>query len=668
MALPTPKLDDRTFQDLVREARSMIPRYCPEWTDHNLSDPGITLIELFSWMVDMLLYRLNKVPDKNYIKFMELIGVELAPAHPATADVTLRLSAPQPATMTIPAGTEVATVRTETQEAIVFTTDSELKMEVPTMTHFLLTRDNTIFVDFLDQLGTKPIEVFREVPQKDNAFYIGYAQPLAASVLAITIDCVPTKGTGVNPNDPPLAWEYWDSEAQEWTPFSRASESLAWLERDGTGALNRTGDVVLHLPRTFGATQAGLRQAYWIRVRVVSPKPGQPTYDASPQVLSVGTSCIGGKVAASHGIRLTNEQLGSSNGNSGQVFHLAKSPILELSNGETIEVQIEGSIYEPWTPVADFSRSRPTDKHFVCDTSTGEVRFGPGIRQPDGQVRQYGSILPKGKAIRMSAYHYGGGSLGNVGRNSLTVLKSSIPFVASVTNRRAAAGGVDPESLESAMMRAPQIFRAHDRAVSESDFEFLALEASPHLARARCIQPREVGHHDEAPPGVVLTLIVPSVAATEGRIPPDQLEVPDDVKKTVHAYLDERRLLASRLIVSEPDYVWVSIEAKVRIKPKSDPARMKANIEAKLYQFLNPLFGGPEGNGWPFGRDLVVSEVYACIQSVGGVEYVEEARIFPVDISTGQRGQATQRVALRRAAVLCSDVHTVTVATSDQVD
>jgi len=106
----------------------------------------------------------------------------------------------------------------------------------------------------------------------------------------------------------------------------------------------------------------------------------------------------------------------------------------------------------------------------------------------------------------------------------------------------------------------------------------------------------------------------------------------------------------------------------VRIKPKFDPVQVKMNIERELYRFFNPLFGGPEGNGWPFGRDLIVSEVYARIQSVNGVEYVEEARIYPVDIATGQRGEATQRLVLERAAVLCSHEHQVTVVATDQSD
>ena len=131
MALQAPNLDDRTFQDIVSEARSKIPLYCPKWTDYNLSDPGITLIEMFAWIADMLLYRLNRVPEKNYVKFMELIGIKLEPPKPATVEVTFRLSAPQPNPFVIPRETEVATVPTETQDAIVFTTNEDFTILYP---------------------------------------------------------------------------------------------------------------------------------------------------------------------------------------------------------------------------------------------------------------------------------------------------------------------------------------------------------------------------------------------------------------------------------------------------------------------------------------------------------------------------------------------------------
>src|SRR3981081_3451081 len=126
MALPVPDLDDRRFQQLVNDSKRLVQQSCPEWTDHNVHDPGVTLIELFAWMTDQVIYRLNRVPDKAYVKFLELLGVRLFPPRAAWAPVTFWLAAPQPDTVRIPQATQVATVRTETEEAIVFSTAQDL--------------------------------------------------------------------------------------------------------------------------------------------------------------------------------------------------------------------------------------------------------------------------------------------------------------------------------------------------------------------------------------------------------------------------------------------------------------------------------------------------------------------------------------------------------------
>src|SRR3989442_11528241 len=108
MTLAAPDLDDRRFQQLVDDAKRMVQRRCPEWTDHNVSDPGITLIETFAFMTDQLLFRLNQVPDRMYVKFLEMIGLRLLAATPAKAPVTFLLSAPAVAGGAIPAGPTLA--------------------------------------------------------------------------------------------------------------------------------------------------------------------------------------------------------------------------------------------------------------------------------------------------------------------------------------------------------------------------------------------------------------------------------------------------------------------------------------------------------------------------------------------------------------------------------
>src|SRR5690349_25177956 len=117
MPLPTPGLDDRTFQDIVDEAKRLIPRYCPEWTNHNVSDPGVALIELFAWMSEMVLYRVNQVPDRLYVHFLNLVGIEPFPPSVARTDLTFWLSAVLEQPVLVPANTQVMTQTSLTERS-----------------------------------------------------------------------------------------------------------------------------------------------------------------------------------------------------------------------------------------------------------------------------------------------------------------------------------------------------------------------------------------------------------------------------------------------------------------------------------------------------------------------------------------------------------------------
>mgnify|MGYP003298821638 CR=1 FL=1 len=123
--IPTINLDDRTFDDIKDEAIRLIPRYCPEWTNHNASDPGITLIELFSWMTEMTLYRLNKVPQKSYISMLELMGLSLSPPQSARAIIQFFPIENSSKNVLIKNGTKIASVDSSTQP-IIFETEKKL--------------------------------------------------------------------------------------------------------------------------------------------------------------------------------------------------------------------------------------------------------------------------------------------------------------------------------------------------------------------------------------------------------------------------------------------------------------------------------------------------------------------------------------------------------------
>ncbi len=656
MALETPRLDDRTFADIVEEARRRIPLYCPEWTDHNLSDPGITLIELFAWMTDILLYRLNRVPDKHFIKFMELLGMRLREAEPARTPVTFWLAAPQPTDINIPGGTEVATTRTETAPAIVFSTDADLRIHVPTL-HSVMSsrREQGGGRSFKSQnltrlaVGFEGFAVFSNPPQPGDALYLGFNEDLSNHILGIEMDVETAEGAGIDPSNPPYVWEVIGAEEPQ--PWIEAE-----IDSDTTLGFNVAGLVRLHLPHMRRATvdkQAG----YWLRCRL-DPAEGVRSYRVSPQVRRLVAASWGGTVDATHAAAVRNEILGRSDGSPGQRFFLENTPVLPRLPGENLMARFEDGREERWTEVRDFAGSKEDDRHYTLDSSTGEVRLGPALPQRDGSVRCYGAVPPKGATLVMRAYRHGGGRIGNVAAGALNVLKSGLPYVDRVSNRRDAHGGLDAENLEDAKLRVPGHLRSLGRAVTAADFEYLAREAAPGLvSRVFCLQPPMTNL------GEIKVLAIPRVPRPEGYISPDSLALPDDLRNRIRAYLDERRLLSTQLDVLAPAYQWVRTRVRLRVSAHADPDRVRAAVEARLFAFLNPVIGGPDGHGWPFGRDLYISDVMAALLTVPGVDFIRSVELYPVSYDRGQfsRGEAVQEIALVTHGVVASHEHDVKI-------
>lgn len=153
MPIESPKLDDliygEVFDDLVRR----IPVHTPEWTDFNDSDPGITLLQLFAHLAEQIGYRLNRVPEKNHIELLKLLGVRLKPAHAATTRMAILLndsfSKGNESGITLPAGTR-STAKQGTPPPV-FETDMDIDL-VPAEPVVLLTTHS----ELLYQLRLNP--------------------------------------------------------------------------------------------------------------------------------------------------------------------------------------------------------------------------------------------------------------------------------------------------------------------------------------------------------------------------------------------------------------------------------------------------------------------------------------------------------------------------------
>nr|WP_203602119.1 putative baseplate assembly protein [Streptomyces sp. SID9727] len=652
--MPSPHLDDRRFQGLVDEAKRLVQQRCPEWTDHNVSDPGVTLIEAFATMVDQLVYRVNRVPEKSYLTFLDLIGVRLHPPTAARTEVTFRLSAPRPDPVVVRAGTEVATVRTETEEAVVFTTSSELAVVPCSFAHLATWPAAEEVVDRTEQLAIgRDVACFGATPAPGDCLYVGLSAAVPAGVVVLRLDCR-VEGVGVDPLRPPLVWEAWDG----------ATWAACEVEKDDTGGFNRSGELILHLPRTHTPAAVVRRTGGWLRCRLIEAEPGRPTYLAPPVVRSVTAFTIGATVAAEHAETITDEVLGAAEGVPGQAFTLARSPV--VPGDFVVEVADPASGTEPeytrWTRVDDFAHSGPEDRHITLDPNSGRVEFGPAVRERDGSIRYYGAVPAKGATVRVRSYRTGGGLRGNVARSTLKILRSAIPYVARVENRGPALGGVDGESVDSARVRGPMTLRTLHRAVVPHDYELLAREVAPDAARVHCVRAGADGDESDATAQGVRLLVVPAGRSDDqGRIEFDELVPPAETLRLIAGHLDERRPIGARLAVEPPFYQGVTVVASVQAEPGADRDRVRDAALAALYGYFNPLTGGPHGRGWPFGRPVQSGEAFAVLQRVPGVDLVEDVRLYRADPVTGERTDATTKIPLDRHALVFSYEHQLRV-------
>mgnify|MGYP001605076710 CR=1 FL=1 len=599
MPLPVPNLDTKRFDELIDEARRLIPRYAPEWTNHNLPDPGITFIELFAWLAEMQIYYLNQIPEKNYLKYLNLLGVKPKPATPAKVDLTFSSDK----LVTILKGTRVVTKSQE--KNITFELDEDIDV-LPVELKKVVIYSNYKFtvVDIEKdsmQRGTF-YYAFGRNAEAGSQLYLGFNEDINSilngvdnfkitfSLFENDLPPVGTHGDGKPEVYPSveLKWEY--RGEGEWKPLR--------IEDDQTNNLTKSGKVTFLtkgiIMEKYSPVE-GKGEFYWIRCGVI--KQG---YEIPPRITTIQLNTI----SATEGITVKAETPGKSSGLPEQIFSIKNKPILYKSQKVYVDSQA-------WEEVDDFDASTPNDNHYVLNRANGEVIFGNGIR---------GRIPTKGAEIKID-YRYGGGEEGNVPAEVNWQLSNNMEDIEGIKNLFPATGGKEEESIDEAKFRARKELKAPYRAVTSEDFQTIA-KATPGIRVARAgvqILPKE---------NKVKVAVVP-YSLYERPIPSEGF------KRTVCEHLDKHRLITTQIEVIEPEYVKVSVTASVKIKPQNSPELVRKRVEEALNTFLHPLKGGPDGNGWQFGREVYKSEVYEVIEKIDGVDGV-------VDLSLSKGGNINE--------------------------
>jgi uncharacterized phage protein gp47/JayE len=343
---------------------------------------------------------------------------------------------------------------------------------------------------------------------------------------------------------------------------------------------------------------------------------------------------------------IRDEIMGSSAGSADQQYTLTKFPVVaeeiwvdelatlteserkslaELGAEEVREVFDDAGnltrFYIRWDSADDLAEMGAADRVYAIDRTFGQVQFGDG---------EHGSVPPIGKDNLVATYRAGGGSRGNVAAGLITTLRTTIPFVDSVLNPAAAGGGSDTELVESAIVRGPRSIRHRGRAVTAEDFEQLALEASQAVARVKALP--TFNDRGEYETNWVTVIIVPG-SADARPAPSPQL------RSRVEQYLRERAagsvVFPKQLKVSGPAYVEVTVNADIYAESIDLAPQVEADAVAELEAFLHPLTGGYTQSGWEFGRLPCLSDFYALLEAVPGMDHIENLRMTLSPVTPG---------------------------------
>lgn len=626
MPIEPPSLDTRTYDTLRSDALLRAVRYTPEWTDQNASDPGVTLLELFAWYTELLFYELNQVPDRNYVKFLGMLGMDLRPPLPAVADVTFTVGNGASAGA-VPERAQVKAQNPADGSMMIFETAVDLDLVSLQLT------DVQVFdgVEYAPYTAanqtpgtTYPVFGWRAAP--GAALMLGFSPPQGSpppprplpEQLRLRVFAPESAGGGPvavgpeagRPRVPPaaLVWEYRPvAEPERWQRVQ--------VQRDDTAGFTRDGYVILTGPPDAAATperEGHVNDArYWLRCRIADTSG----YASAPVVDMIATNTV----PASNLATVRTEYLGQSGGRPAETFTLSHTPVEVTSLA--LDVVTTDGVTSRWTRVDDFLSSPPDDPVYTVDPASGKITFG------DGRAAR---ILPDGANVTAAIYRYGGGAAGNVGIGAIATVATHVEGVTGVTNPRPAVGGADAQTVEELAGLAPAILRAGQRTVTGTDFVSQAMQGGD-VAKATAVPLSHPYHPGIEVPGAVSVVIVPANSSVPNPTPSE------DLLRAVAAELDRHRLLTAEVFVVPPAYQAIAVSATLVAAPGHSPDAMAEAARKAINAYLDPLTGGMNSQGWPFGDSLIPTNLYAVLAGVDGIAGVTflsvavDGRDHPVD-------------------------------------
>lgn len=604
MSLPIPNLDDKNFEQLVEEAKKLIPIYAPDWTDHNLHDPGITFIELFAWLSEMQLYSLNRIDDTNYLKYLKLLGSSPAYVQPAKVDITISSGT------IVDKGTKFIAEDIQTGERTVFETDESVEISDIKLEKIIIYSDYQYReVSDFNKENKNFFYAFGENPVQDNAIYLGFSNYEQITKLKLMfylydddlpqpgghgskrIDYFQTSTTGVQEYwiennkelnqffpSAKLKWQQYMGNNQ-WMEISSCADKTVYFSTGGQISFDNLQNSITSAPSELNDVLFNSNEQYlWLKCEIV-----YGTYEISPRIERILTNTV----PATQCETIENSLLGISTGFPDQVFQLNKKGIIQNS----VKISIAS---ESWEEIDDILVADKDARSFQVDYSNSKVIFGNGIN---------GSIPEADIEIQIT-YKYSDGAKGNI--RALSINKNDKGLQA--TNYFPARSGMDAENIPDAIIRIKKDMLIPYMAVTSKDYENVAkMTPGLRVARAKAIADKLINN--------VRIIVVPYSFA-------DTPTPSGGFKKTVCIHVDRHRTITTSIKIEDPDYVKVSVTAKITLMDRYNPDNVKKRCQEALKQFLSPIKRKEGDNEWEFGRPVYKSDVYVVLEGVEGVDGV----------------------------------------------
>ena len=653
--LPVVDLDTETYEEILERARRMISGIYPQWTDYNEHDPGITFLQLLSWMKEMQQFHLDQIGNGHKEMYLKLLGMKRRRKKAAHALAEISVTGER---LLIPGGTRLLagdipfeTVREETAgqveltECVCHSKDEERSVRIETA-----------------QAGGMSFFPFGEEPECGGDFEVRMGRPLIPgarySLYFEIADNCPVRRNPIVGEFCPLveiSTEYYGEYGFE------ACETV----KDGTDGFLHSGVIEFCVP---GKMKPLHGQSYGIRFTLSGGE-----YDSVPVVQSVTANVIEVRqtytpadfedfclVSGPDGVfewelhtralcegktevyrkkdgvflRVPEEAVHTSGtwdtkrirvkteleegaeaafrvvGRDGdyyqwefdgtgfpyQEFDLNDRSLLYDRFEIMAEIPGRTDVWEEWRKVEDFYCSGPEDRHYCLDEEKGMLVFGDceqGLA-PEGRIR----------VIRCSRSL---GREGNVRKGQIRLFEnaqiSAVPF-----NRKDAAGGEEKESIESCFARFRREFRRVDRAVTDQDYEKLVYETPGlRIARVKAVSTGVIKRGDAGGADNGISIVVRPYSWR------DQAKLSEGYVKNIVSMLEQKRLLGTKVQVLSPEYIGVNVFADILVKPHY-PAAREAVISAVEEYFAETVSG--------FGAVLEESGLYGILDAMECVEQV----------------------------------------------